>query len=173
MIPYSKPNIAPCTHDGYLEGMIEALNRGQIDPGEKHEEFKRKLAELWGVDPAWVLLTNSCTLALHIAQHRMIEERGGKMVVPAISWPSTFCCDGIEYEFSDVDHFGLLKHFGVSTTVVALWGKRLHKEWFEGLHESVIVDSAQCLQQPNMEHCLCNNGVYAYCFSFGPLKADS
>jgi len=68
--------------------MQKVLASQWIGPGPKCTELELRLSELWRVQPANLILVNSCTSAIYLALRSLGVGKGDEVIVPTINFPA-------------------------------------------------------------------------------------
>lgn len=140
------------------------LAGNETDPHHYARLAEDALSTKLGVPKNWVLLTNSCTAALHLA-YLMIDS-SKPLETQAMTWPSTYSYAPVKY-LVDVDWNGLPKwtdRTDVVRVVVSLWGRPVDCP-LTGLN---IIDAAQAFGLGLDD--LRSERAKAVCYSFGAVK---
>lgn len=157
-----------------LDDMLLALAPGQMRPQQWQDDAERALAEVLGVDPAFVVLTGSGTAALTIA-HYMLGNHGRMPVeAPVLTWPSTYSyARNVELRdvLADCAHaVNWSDTPGRVRVPVALWGVEVPAGELSRCRERgpVVYDCSHRFR--GGLDALCAGAVNAVTYSFGPTK---
>ncbi len=168
----------------YSPGGVASLT-GTMKPGLLAPELpiiraEHELADRLGVDPAHVMLTNSCTAALSLAYHFLSQ--GGQLAVeaPVLTWPSSYSY-APNKNLVDTDAAGWpawSDRSDVVRVVVSLWGRHPPVHVLQSAagvrtaqelpRSPVILDAAHYFGSGLDE--LAAGRVAAVAYSFGPAK---
>lgn len=150
--------------------MLEALAPGQLDPTAWCRAAETALAQFLNVPRDQVLLTSSCTAALHIATVMLSQHDGQVVEAPVFTWPSTY---------SHAQHRNLVDtdagawpiwsdREDVLRIVVSLWGRPIPARCLAAPGGPFILDAAHSFGYGL--DLLAQGRVAAVCYSFGPQK---
>ena len=140
--------------------------------------LEQSLADLIGVRPDQVLVTNSATAALAITYHFFFREQARlglpqELEAPVMTWPASYA-PAPSYTLVDGDVNGTMwsKKKGIIRTDVQLYGRPYNLAPRED-SSLIVLDAAQNLLDPEHRVLLSQKDVDAVVYSFGPVKQIS
>lgn len=150
----------PCiTKEDLAIASEKCLATGQFDPGQYVDQFEAGIAADLGVPASWVMVTNSCTAALHTCYHFLVGDKF--LQAPVLTWPGTYCTH------HKVCFYDERPQVGAPNVVVDLYGSGE----VPIIGSTVIIDAAHnCLSKDLIQKYLLTGKAAAICFSFGPTK---
>lgn len=151
----------------HIEAAVAAarncVEADQWAPGPATTRAAQAVSEFFGGIPA--LATDSATAALQIASEFLIP-RDAEVLVPATTWPGTYCAIGRRLRFHD--QYGYVAGTPAAAVLVELWGQTLYP-WAR-VAQRVILDAAHALCMPHHRELFRSGVVDAIVYSVGPTK---